>query len=162
MSWPPATLDRAGIAARIPHSGSMCLLDGLLSWSVDEIRCRAGNHADPSHPLRTAQGLLAPCAIEYAAQAMALHGSLCATAQDAAPTLGWLASARAVRLHLPRLDLAPGPLVVRALRLAGGTGQALYRFELLDAMGRLLVDGRAAVVLNTRLNTPLPAAAATP
>ena len=43
MTSEPATLDRAGIAARIPHAGPMCLLDGLLSWTNDEIVCRAGN-----------------------------------------------------------------------------------------------------------------------
>ena len=37
----PATLDHAGIAARIPHSGRMCLLDRLLSWSPTEIYTRS-------------------------------------------------------------------------------------------------------------------------
>ncbi len=146
------TLDRAGIAARIPHHGSMCLLDGLLSWTADQIVCRASSHADPANPLRSPAGLLAPCAIEYAAQAMALHGSL-AAAPGTPPTPGFLASARQVQMFVPRLDTAAGPLRVLAVKLAGDGQQALYRFALHDAAGRPLVEGRATVVLNQPLPT---------
>jgi predicted hotdog family 3-hydroxylacyl-ACP dehydratase len=143
----PATLDHAGIAARIPHSGRMCLLDRLLSWDTATIVCSARSHRDPDNALLGAGGLPAPCAIEYAAQAMALHGTLNA-APGTPPTPGFLASVRGVRMRVPRLDLAAGDLQVRAERIAGDAGQALYRFSLHDADGTLLVDGRAAVVLN--------------
>jgi len=149
----PATLDRAGIAARIPHGAAMCLLDGMLSCTTDEIVCRAGDHADPAHPLRLAGTLPAACALEYASQAMALHGALCAPAGDG-PTPGFLASARGVQLHVQRLDDAPGPLRVRARCLASDSGQAMYGFELHDASGRLLVDGRATVLFGTQLRVP--------
>jgi len=144
------TLDAAGIAARIPHQGAMCLLDGLLDWSATHVLCRASSHADSANPLRSPAGLLAPVAIEYAAQAMALHASLAAP-PGAPPSPGFLASARDVRLHVARLDESPGPLQVRAEQLAGDGHQALYRFTLHDAAGRLLVEGRAAVVLNQAL-----------
>jgi predicted hotdog family 3-hydroxylacyl-ACP dehydratase len=150
---PSPTLDHAGIAARIPHRGTMCLLDSVLDWSADQIRCRIVGHADARHPLRTAGGLLSPCAIEYAAQAMALHGALCSAA-DAPPTPGMLASARSVRLHVPRLDDAAGPLQLHAVLIAGDARQALYRFELSDRDGRTLVDGRAAALL--QLTPPAP------
>jgi len=151
MSMPPQTLDHAGITARIPHSGTMCLLHSVLDWSTDDIRCRIVNHADLSHPLRTASGLLSVCAIEYAAQAMALHGALCASAA-APPRQGALASARSVRLRVPRLDDAAGPLQVCAVLIGSDPQQALYRFELSDAAGQVLVDGRAAVVLDRVLD----------
>ena len=150
MKDTPQTLDRDGIAARIPHSGSMCLLDGLLGWSADEVRCRASSHRDAAHPLRSPGGLLSPVAIEYASQAMALHGGLTA-APGSTPSAGFLATARGVNLHVARLDDIPGLLLVIATRMAGAETQALYRFELHDEQGRLLVDGRATVVLNTPL-----------
>lgn len=158
----PATLDHAGIAARVPHAGSMCLLGRLLRWDADEIECAIVNHADPAHPLRDREGaqdhgLPAPCAIEYAAQAMALHASLTAV-EGERPTPGFLASARDVRMHVMRLDGAAGPLAVLARRLAGDERQAMYRFTLRDAAGRVLVEGRTTVVLNSPL--PLPTAAA--
>ncbi|MFN7696100.1 MAG: hydroxymyristoyl-ACP dehydratase [Burkholderiales bacterium] len=153
----PATLDRDGIAARIPHSGSMCLLESLLSWNADYALCRATSHQDANNPLRSPGGLLAPVAIEYASQVMALHGALTAVAGQA-PSAGFLAAARGVNLHVARLDDVPGPLQVSVTRLAGAEAQALYRFELHDEAGRLLVDGRATVVLNT----PLTSAPSTP
>ena len=153
MSRAPATLERAGISARIPHAGAMCLLDGLLSWNADEIVCRAGNQADALHPLRLGAALPAACALEYASQAMALHGALCTPAADG-PRPGFLASARGLRLHVRRLDDRPGPLRIHARRLAGGDGTAMYQFDLRDALDQLLVDGRATVVLDASLNAP--------
>ena len=143
----PATLDRSGIEARIPHSGDMSLLDRMVDCGPDHIHCQTIRHTDPGHPLRSPLGLLACCAIEYAAQAMALHGALAAGA-DAPPQAGFLASARAVRLHVARLDTAAGPIDVRAQRISGNARQAMYTFELRDATGIALVDGRATVVLN--------------
>ncbi|HSB23358.1 MAG TPA: hydroxymyristoyl-ACP dehydratase [Burkholderiaceae bacterium] len=149
----PATLDHAGIAARIPHGGAMCLLERLLSWDDEQIVCRAGDHTDPTHPLCLDGVLPAASALEFASQAMALHGALCSPAA-AGPTPGFLASARGVRLRVRRLDDVPGPLRVRAQRLAGGDAQAVYAFELRDAHDRLLVDGRATVVFGAALTVP--------
>ena len=146
----PATLERAGIAARIPHSDAMCLLDRLLSWSADDIVCVAADHTNPAHPLRLDGVLSAACAHEYASQAMALHGALCEPAAGG-PVPGFLASARGVQLHRRRLDDAPGPLRVRAQRIAGSAGQAMYAFELRDAHGHTLADGRATVMFGTAL-----------
>jgi len=149
----PRTLDHAGIAERVPHAGRMCLLDSLLDWSVDGIRCRAISHHDPTNPLRTAGGLLAPCAIEYASQAMALHGALAAT-PGMPPRPGFLAAARGVRLHVARLDEVSGAIIVSATRMAGDEQQAMYRFAIENEGGRVLVEGRATVVLNTPLPAP--------
>ena len=142
----PQTLDHAGIAARVPHSGSMCLLHSVRRWSAECIECTARSHANLANPLRTPGGLLSTNAIEYAAQAMALHGSLCA-APGTPPTPGFLASVRAVTLHVQRLDDIAGDLNIAVSLLAGDTRQALYTFTLHDDAGRLLVDGRATVVL---------------
>ncbi len=144
-------LDHAGIAARIPHAGRMGLLSRMLEWSADSIRCTALNPSAADHPLRTSSGLLAPAAIEYAAQAMALHGALIAEAKAgaAAPAPGFLASVRSVRLAVQLLDDVPGELHVRAQRQAGNESQIIYAFEVRDGNGRMLVEGRATVVLNT-------------
>ena len=148
------TLDRAGIAALIPHSGTMCLLARLDAWSMQHIVCGATNHRDADHPLRTRRGLLAPVAIEYAAQAMALHGALIGQAAGAPATPGYLASARGVQLHVLRLDDLPATAIdalrIEATRQAGDARQILYSFTVHHA-DRLLAEGRAAVVLNTPL-----------
>ena len=152
----PALLGRDGIAALIPHSGTMCLLARLDAWDMQRIVCTATNHREADHPLRTRRGLLAPAAIEYAAQAMALHGALIGQVTDAPVTPGYLASARGVRFHVLRLDdlpippHAPDALRIEATRQAGDALQILYAFNVHHA-DRLLAEGRAAVVLNTPL-----------
>ena len=147
----PATLDHAGIAARIPHGGAMCLLDRMTSWRDDAIECVAVNHRDLHHPLRSASGLLASAAIEYAAQAMALHGALAGAGAARAAAPGVLASARDVRLacwrldDLPRAD--PDVLVVAAERQAADATRILYAFSVRHG-GRELASGRVTVVLD--------------
>ncbi len=154
----PAVLDHAGIAARVPHQSAMCLLDCLLGWTDDTVVCSASNHADAAHPLRSAHGLMASHAIEYAAQATALHGALRAEAAGvtSGPVPGFLASARGVRLSRWRLDDLPGPLRIEAERLAGDARQLLYGFRLSDGQGDCVAQGRVTVVLNSPL---VPAAA---
>ena len=146
----PQTLDRDGIARRIPHSGSMCLLDRLEAWDADAIHCTTQSHAQADNPLRTASGLMAPNLIEYAAQAMALHGGLLAP-EGAEPSAGFLASARNVRFAVARFDDVAGELHVHAQRLSGDVRQVLYAFAVKDAQGQALAEGRAVVVLNTPL-----------
>ncbi len=140
------TLDHAAIAQRVPHSGSMCLLHSCDAHSADHIVCSAISHHDSHNPLRSAGGLLSVAAIEYASQAMALHGGLNA-APGSAPTPGFLAAVRSVQLHVSRLDDVPGPLKVSAQKLAGDSHQASYSFVLHDNNGRALVQGRATVIL---------------
>ena len=147
----PSTLDRAGIAARIPHAGPMCLLDRMTAWSADAIECIAVNRRDPRHPLRSANGLLASATIEYAAQAMALHGALGGAAAGRSAAPGVLASARDIRLACRRLDDLPAAdpdvLVVAAKRQAADASRILYAFSVRHG-GRELASGRVTVVLD--------------
>ena len=144
MTAPAAPLDHAWIAAHIPHQGSMCLLDAVVDWSVEAICCRAVSHHAPDHPLRASGRLGAAIGIEYAAQAMAIHGALLAD-PAAMPRQGYLTSVRAVTLHTERLDDCAGPLQVRAERLSGDDNHILYQFAL-EHDQRCLLSGRASVV----------------
>jgi len=139
-------LDHAGIAARIPHHGTMCLLDRVESWNADRIVCRAGSHRDVNNPLREAGRLGSSNGIEYAAQAMAVHGALLADASQP-PRAGYLTSVRSVRLLRERLDDQAGELEIIAERQSGDANSVLYSFSVL-ANGELLLDGRATAVLD--------------
>ena len=150
----PQTLSRDDIARRIPHRGRMCLLDMVLAWDGKRIRCQASSHLAPDHPLRAHGRLGAACGVEYAAQAMAVHGALVAESQtvgggaaNGPPRAGYLASLRKVTLHVDRLDTVAGHLTVSAERIAGDLHTVLYSF-LVQAGTRTLLDGRAAVVLD--------------
>ncbi len=142
----PLPSNPAEIARLIPHQGRMCLLDAVLDCSPARIRCRARSHRDPANPLASEGALLSPAAIEYAAQAMALHGALNVRA-GVTGRPGYIASARGVTLHVPRLDTVEGELQVEAER------QVAYRFTVITEGGQALVDGRVTVVLDTPLRT---------
>jgi predicted hotdog family 3-hydroxylacyl-ACP dehydratase len=131
----------------VPHSGTMCLLHALHESSDKHVLCSTTSHRAADNPLRSASGLLSCNAIEYAAQAMALHGAMTVASNDP-PRGGRLASVRGVKLHAPRLDTIAGPLFVHAERLAGDVGQAMYQFTLRDEQQQTLVQGRATVLLN--------------
>jgi predicted hotdog family 3-hydroxylacyl-ACP dehydratase len=139
-------LDRDWIAARIPHGGSMCLLDAVLAWDAQRIRCAATSHLDADNPLRSKGRLASVCGIEYAAQAMATHGALVGE-EGRRPRVGMLTSARGVETHVDRLDTLEGPLDIEAERISGDDNTVLYRFTL-HCAGRLLLSGRAAVILD--------------
>jgi predicted hotdog family 3-hydroxylacyl-ACP dehydratase len=139
-------LDRAWIAAHIPHQGSMCLLDTVTDWSPGEIRCRASSHRAADNPLRDGERLGSAAGIEYAAQAMAVHGALLAGA-DETPRQGYLTSVRGVHLHVARLDDLPDDLDIHAERLSGDGNTILYQFAVAHR-GQALLAGRAAVILD--------------
>ena len=69
-------LTREAIAALLPHDGAMVLLDEATAWDEARIACSARSHRDRSNPLRREGKLSSLCGVEYAAQAMALHGKL--------------------------------------------------------------------------------------
>lgn len=139
-------LNRSEIAERIPHRGSMCLLDSVQEWDAQHARCRASSHRALDNPLRAHGRLAAACAIEYAAQAMAVHGGLLAR-QEEAPRMGFLASVRGVVLHEERLDTLSDDLIIDIERFGGDGNSVLYDFRV-SAAGRMVAQGRAAVMLN--------------
>jgi predicted hotdog family 3-hydroxylacyl-ACP dehydratase len=147
-------LDRAWIARHIPHQGDMCLLDEVLTWNPVRVQCRSATHRDPTNPLRAHNRLAAVCGIEYAAQAMAVHGALIASRitspTQSAMVAGYLASVRNVNLYADRLDDIEGDLVATAELVTGDEHTVLYDFTV-SAGERVLLAGRATIVFNAAL-----------
>ncbi len=140
---------KADIARLIPHAGAMCLLDGVVRWDSTRIRCVSRGHRDMENPLRTGGQLPAVCGIEYAAQAMAVHGGLAAITRSK-PKAGHLVSLRDVIWRHSRLDNLEGDLIVDAERLLGDRSHVIYQFTL--RVGALeVLSGRATVVLEAAL-----------
>lgn len=140
-------LDHAWIADHIPHQGSMCLLDKVEAWDQEKIACRASSHRAVDNPLRAHGQLGIACGIEYAAQAMAVHGALLAPAGSTKPRLGYLVSVRGVTMAVTRLDDIHTDLLITASCIMSSENNILYQFSL-SADDKLLLEGRAAVVLN--------------
>lgn len=153
-------LDHAWIEQHIPHKGRMCLLDAVLSWDATRIRCVSASHRTPDNPLRSHGRLGAACGIEYAAQAMAVHGALVAASAPLssamttevrgsirATAVGYLASVRNVSFYVARLDDLGGDLVACAERVTGDARTVLYEFSVLSDEQPLL-KGRASIVID--------------
>jgi predicted hotdog family 3-hydroxylacyl-ACP dehydratase len=148
--------DRAWIASRIPHQGSMCLLDEVVSWGEEKVICEATSHMAASNPLRSHDRLGAVAGIEYAAQAMAIHGALLAKDQVAdSPRAGFLASVRSVNLNAGRLDDIQEALVIEVTCIHSEANSILYQFSVGGKLtGHVFLDGRAAVILDATLAAP--------
>lgn len=149
------TYDREWIAQHIPHQGTMCLLDRVESFDAERLVCIATSHTHADNPLRAHGRLGAATGIEYAAQAMAVHGALLAQQEGGRPKAGFLASVRSVGLHVERLDDIPGALRVEAVRIHSEGSSILYGFTVhAEQTQQLLLEGRAAVILNAETFAP--------
>jgi predicted hotdog family 3-hydroxylacyl-ACP dehydratase len=135
------SLDRAWIAAHLPHQGPMSLLDEVTRWSAATLHARARNHRAAGHPLRRGRELPITAGIEYGAQAAAAHGALAAQAPSGA---GMIAVVRSVVFHARRLDDVAGDLEIVAELEGESAAGVLYRFAV-AAAGRPLVEGRVMV-----------------
>lgn len=169
-------IDAERIRKLVPHAGNMCLLERVVACDAASIRCETRSHLDQSNPLRRNGQLASICAIEYAAQAMALHGALTAPKDIGALTApgdngaltapghsgpltaaasgntpadvrhGYLASVRDLRCRTRCLDQYTGTLSVSATLVFDESARRIYSFVV--AAGKTeLVTGRAAVIL---------------
>jgi predicted hotdog family 3-hydroxylacyl-ACP dehydratase len=138
-------LSRDVILGLVPHQGSMCLLDEVISWDAARIHCRSRSHLAVDHPLRLGGRLHAVHLCEYGAQAMAVHGGLLARQAGSRARPGLLVSLRGVTLQRRRVD-ASGALDVEAELLMDSPTSWQYAFRV-SRDGQPLADGRAAVML---------------
>jgi predicted hotdog family 3-hydroxylacyl-ACP dehydratase len=144
--------NRAAIATVIPHAGNMCLLDGVLECDAQRIRCISSTHRAADNPMRTGDELSALCGIEYAAQAMAVHGAWDA-GFDKKPRAGYLAALRDVACHATRLDNLGDDLIIDAEKTMGDETRVIYQFSI-HAGTTEIMSGRATVVLDADKASP--------
>jgi predicted hotdog family 3-hydroxylacyl-ACP dehydratase len=137
-------LDRMTIAQLVPHHGSMCLLDRVLSWDSHHIQCETEHHTIATNPLRREGFLPAICGVEFALQAMALHGAL--SAEGTPQRAGFVSSLREIEMKVERLDDIAVSLLVMAEAVVAEANGFIYRFAI-SAYGRDLLSGQAAVIL---------------
>ncbi len=128
----------------VPHQGTMCLLDGVLAWDEDSVTCISATHHAADNPLRSGGRLAAVHALEYGAQAMAVHGGLLARARGARSG-GYLAALRNAALHVSRLDDLAAPLTVHAERLMADGGNLMYQFTITAGESKV-AEARATVI----------------
>ncbi len=132
------------IASLVPHAGSMCLLERVVSWDDTGVIVATSTHRDPANPLARNGRLHAIHLCEYGAQAMAVHGGLVARSRGGRAQAGMLVSLRDVQLQCNCVESLPGELDVEARRVHSTPASWQYDFRVLHA-GRTLVQGRAIV-----------------
>lgn len=128
-------LTRGQILALIPHQGAMCLLDSVVEWDRAHIHCRSEtHHIERPHPLRRHDGIAAVHLIEYAAQAVAVHGGLLAgLSGERRRSAGVLAGLRDVVWVGDRVDAITAPLHIHVYRELGSPQGMIYRFAVKSA-----------------------------
>ena len=141
-------MKHADLCQLLPHAGDMCLLDTLVTREPERIVCETRSHLRPDNPLRNGGRLAIVHAIEYAAQAMGIHGSLEAREQGVTVTGGYLGALRDVRMVRGDLSACDAPLRIEAERLMAQPGGSIYRFAV-HCRERCLIEGRATVILQT-------------
>lgn len=139
-------IGQAEIKALIPHAGDMCLLAGVTQWDATHITCIAQSHRSATNPLARDGKLPALCGIEYAAQAMAVHGGLTGLVGQR-PHAGLLVSVRDVVALVKYLSDFEEDMQIEAEQLMAGESGVVYSFTL--HVGKMeLLRGRATVVLD--------------
>jgi predicted hotdog family 3-hydroxylacyl-ACP dehydratase len=134
----------------IPHAANMCLLDKVLCWDENSIHCQAVGHRSESHPLRGKRGLASVHAIEYAAQAMAVHGSL--LMPEGGPRQGYVVALRDVQLQVRWLDELLNVLDIKAQALTQSRAAMIYRFQV-SANRQVVAQGRITVMNQTGISS---------
>jgi predicted hotdog family 3-hydroxylacyl-ACP dehydratase len=142
----PGLLNAAQIAQLIPHHGDMSLLASVNTFDAQSIHCSVKSHRLLTNPLRENDMLSAVCGVEYAAQAMAVHGALSSQKNASQPRGGRLASVRSVDIFVARLDTIQENLDVSATLLMNDENSMMYEFTV-SIPSQILLQGKATVIL---------------
>ena len=138
-------IQRDELCNLIPHSFDMCLLERVEFWDKDKIICYSNSHLLQNNPLRREEKLSSIHVLEYAAQAMAVHGGLHNRKQGLKMTEGYLAALRDVKLHFCDLDKLQTELRIEANKILSQGGNMIYAFTV-SSTEIELASGRATVI----------------
>lgn len=136
--------DRRRITELLPHGPGMVLLDRVLACDGETILCVADSHRDPANPLQRRGRLPAMAAVEYAAQAAALHGAI--SGQRDAGAGAVLGGVKDMIAATACLDDIPEMLAVRVTLLLARDNGAVYSFEVGPQSGGAVAEGRFTVM----------------
>jgi predicted hotdog family 3-hydroxylacyl-ACP dehydratase len=140
-----ASLDRAAIAALIPHSGNMCLLNRVQHWDQEHIEAVASDVHSVDNPLRENGELHAVVLVEYAAQAAAAHAALTGS-RIGGERAAYIGSIKAMTIHEPTVSLKDDELYCNAHCMLNDTGGAIYKLTV-SSQHRTLIEARLVLIL---------------
>lgn len=134
-------IGREAIEKMLPHAGDMCLIDSVTRWEKTSIEC-LGACDRTDHPLLRNGQLPATAAIEYAAQATAVHGFL--LSHSGITQFGVLAKLTDISLSTRQIDQMHSPLQIYADLVARTDGGCIYNFEVKG--GRLSIASGSLMI----------------
>ncbi|MEH6569607.1 MAG: hypothetical protein V7709_11050 [Halioglobus sp.] len=133
------------IATLIPHSGSMCLLDHLVTWDHQAIEAVAVDVHSEHNPLREDGMLHSVVLVEYAAQAAAIHAAL-NEGSIGGNSVAYIGAIKSMTLHQPRVDPSDSELHCVACCVLNNANGAIYQLTV-SANQKILMDARVVMVL---------------
>ncbi|WP_428088047.1 3-hydroxylacyl-ACP dehydratase [Candidatus Thioglobus sp.] len=130
----------------IPHSGKMCLIDCVKEWDDESIICTTRTHQNHDNPLLSGSTLPVSALIEYAAQAMAIHGALIAKELGEKMQTGYLAALKNVNFYnYLEIHKISSPLTIKVTKKFSSKGNMIYDFVVTSETDNL-ISGRATVI----------------
>ncbi len=138
-------LNREQLLELIPHAGTMCLLDSVEDYDESQIVCSSMSHQREDNPLLTMARLSSIHAIEYGAQAMAVHGGLLAKKDNKSIQQGYLVALRDIKLNCEYLDELKHPLEVTAEKIMAQGASLIYSFSV-SSNNNIVASGRITVI----------------
>lgn len=140
-----SAMERENFRHLVPHSGGMILIDRVVSWDERSLRASCQSHLSVENPLRRDGRLSVVHALEYGAQAMAVHGGLLAERSGESIAGGYLAGVRNLRFFRSRLDDLSGELDVEVDMQHVQEGSLIYTFRV-SSSGQSVAEGMAIVM----------------
>lgn len=150
-SIPESKLNHQEIEQRLPHAGKMSLLHEVVNSDQKSLLATAISHLDADNPLRLKGKIAMINGIEYAAQAMAIHGSLLSEWSKPAelptsPQTGYIATVRNIDIKVPFVPETDSPLNVEVEQLMSDGNGFTYQFHI-SCEQQSLISGKITVFL---------------
>lgn len=148
------TLNYQAIEKLLPHAGKMSLLNKVICADEKKLTATAISHKEHDNPLRINGTLSTLNGIEYAAQAMALHGALSAVYSGSknTPQSGYIVAVRNIEIKLPFFPENAGELIIDVEKLMSNDNGFTYQFQInaqLKQEQNELISGKITVFLTS-------------
>ena len=134
-------LGRDGIAALIPHQGSMCLLERVVEWDDQHVVLETASHRSPQTPCALTAGCERSICASTARRPWPCMAGCARQVSGVQPKPGMLVSLRSVQFGRDYIEDLPGDLRVEAVCLQADAASLQYRFRVTHAE-EMLAEGR--------------------
>ena len=143
-----SALNRQEIEQRLPHAGKMSLLDTITHADQLTLSASAVSHLNNDNPLRLNNKLSSINGIEYAAQAMAIHGFLLSELKhtEASAQTAYIATVRNIDIVSPFFPENESVIKIEVEQLMSDTNGFTYQFHISGGK-KVFISGKITVFL---------------